>query len=462
MAHQMALETQQELRKLSGNNKCVDCDAPYPQWATVSYGTFMCLECSGRHRGLGVHISFVRSVTMDSWTDKQIAQMQQGGNDKFRTEFAAAGVPTNLSIQQKYNTPQAEAYRKRLLAQIEGKSPVPLPKWDPTCLPQSASVGSMGASGSARSFSSSGSSSSLGGDTRGVEALKGETEQDYVARQMRLRDEARARMQAKFGAGGMKGIGSGGETGASYSGGAGGISDLTSAFGYLTSTVTSTVSSAASLVREGEIGHKVSSSWSYVQNSIADPNLSNNVKSTASTGWATLSSGATAVWKTAQTVVETAVNSPRNDATNGSNFPRMNPAVASSGKYGGVGNDVTDAKDHCNDSWLDAQLDQSRKASLKSSSFSGSSSSLGVSSDPFASTTSSSSSASSSSSSSVFASKSATSSFSSPPKPKPAVASAPHAPAAATAPVPPPAPMSAPVASKPVKKDHDFFGEFGF
>jgi len=61
-----------KLRDLEGNNICVDCDSRHPQWASVSFGVFMCLDCSGKHRALGVHISFVRSVSMDSWNDKQV------------------------------------------------------------------------------------------------------------------------------------------------------------------------------------------------------------------------------------------------------------------------------------------------------------------------------------------------------------------------------------------------------
>lgn len=44
------------LRSLPGNNACMDCGARHPEWATVSYGALICLECSGRHRSLGVQV----------------------------------------------------------------------------------------------------------------------------------------------------------------------------------------------------------------------------------------------------------------------------------------------------------------------------------------------------------------------------------------------------------------------
>lgn len=39
-------------------------------------------RCSGIHRGMGTHISRVKSVDLDSWTDEQLQSMLRWGNSK--------------------------------------------------------------------------------------------------------------------------------------------------------------------------------------------------------------------------------------------------------------------------------------------------------------------------------------------------------------------------------------------
>ncbi|KAJ6839393.1 putative ADP-ribosylation factor GTPase-activating protein AGD2 [Iris pallida] len=53
------------LRNIPGNDVCAECSAPEPEWASLNLGILVCIECSGVHRNLGVHISKVRSLTLD-------------------------------------------------------------------------------------------------------------------------------------------------------------------------------------------------------------------------------------------------------------------------------------------------------------------------------------------------------------------------------------------------------------
>ncbi|CAD7942078.1 unnamed protein product [Amoebophrya sp. A120] len=71
------------------NQECADCDARAPRWASVNLGCLVCIDCAGIHRHLGVHISVMKSVTLDKWQQKWLDNCGKLGNKVVNSYYEA-------------------------------------------------------------------------------------------------------------------------------------------------------------------------------------------------------------------------------------------------------------------------------------------------------------------------------------------------------------------------------------
>uniref|UniRef100_A0A671Z4Y3 ArfGAP with SH3 domain, ankyrin repeat and PH domain 1a n=1 Tax=Sparus aurata TaxID=8175 RepID=A0A671Z4Y3_SPAAU len=80
-----------EVLRSPGNDTCCDCGAADPRWISTNLGVLTCIECSGIHREMGVHVSRIQSLELDKLGTSELLLAKNVGNCSFN-DIMEAGL----------------------------------------------------------------------------------------------------------------------------------------------------------------------------------------------------------------------------------------------------------------------------------------------------------------------------------------------------------------------------------
>ncbi|XP_044905544.1 arf-GAP with SH3 domain, ANK repeat and PH domain-containing protein 1 isoform X7 [Felis catus] len=83
----------EDVQRLPGNDVCCDCGSSEPTWLSTNLGILTCIECSGIHREMGVHISRIQSLELDKLGTSELLLAKNVGNNSFN-DIMEANLPS--------------------------------------------------------------------------------------------------------------------------------------------------------------------------------------------------------------------------------------------------------------------------------------------------------------------------------------------------------------------------------
>ncbi|XP_036119626.1 arf-GAP with SH3 domain, ANK repeat and PH domain-containing protein 1 isoform X8 [Molossus molossus] len=83
----------EDVQRLPGNDVCCDCGSAEPTWLSTNLGILTCIECSGIHREMGVHISRIQSLELDKLGTSELLLAKNVGNSSFN-DIMEANLPS--------------------------------------------------------------------------------------------------------------------------------------------------------------------------------------------------------------------------------------------------------------------------------------------------------------------------------------------------------------------------------